>query len=181
LRDVTVIGAIAGLAAGDLVQQPKLVAVQYPDGSTSTRLEDSYSRTHTAGALLGGAAGAFLGQRLVTGRNFATGQGTLLSLSSAAGALVGLGLAYVATPGRPSTCTQPPCQDPNDHSELYLAATALGAGAGFAALYPSLARQAKGQQTESQIQLSLNPLALAALMAGPGGSLPLGALSLRFE
>jgi hypothetical protein len=44
-----------------------------------------------------------------------------------------------------------------------------------------LARQAKGQQTESQIQLSLNPLALAALMAGPGGSLPLGALSLRFE
>jgi hypothetical protein len=181
LRNVTGIGASAGLAVADLVQQPELVTVHYPDGSTSTRLEENYTRTHTAGILLGGAAGAFLGHRLVTGRNFTTRQSTLLGLSSTAGAMVGLGLAYVATPGRRNACFVPPCADPNDHSELYLVATTLGAGVGFAALYPSLARQAKAQEPESPVQLSLNPLALGALLAGAGGPIPLGAMSIRFE
>jgi hypothetical protein len=44
-----------------------------------------------------------------------------------------------------------------------------------------LAGQAKAQEPESPVQLSLNPLALGALLAGAGGPIPLGAMSIRFE
>lgn len=98
-RNVTAMGALAGIAVGDIIHQPRLITQSDPfSGTTSSYYEDKFSRTHSAAGLIGTAAGMVLGRALVTGRNFTTSQGTLLSLSPLAGGLIGLGLAYVATP-----------------------------------------------------------------------------------
>ncbi len=180
-RNVTAIGGLAGLAVGDIIQQPRTVTETYPDGTSYSYVDDGFSRTHSAAGLIGTAAGMVLGRALVTGRNFTTSQGTLLSLSPLAGGLIGLGLAYVATP-QESYAYDPaqPYRDPNDHSELYLTMSAIGAGAGFAALYPAMARHARGPALGSNLQFSVNPLAAAQLLGGNRGRIPLASLNYRF-
>lgn len=183
-RNATGIGALAGLAAGDLIHTPRVITTP-PDpvtGFSYSYYEDDFSHPHSAGGLIGAAAGAVLGRALVTGRNFTTSQGTLLTLSSLAGGLLGLGIAYVSTSEQDySYCPAPgPCRDPNDHSELYLTASAIGAGAGFAALYPAMALQARGTTVEPNLQLSVNPLAAAQLLGRNRGQVPLASISLRF-
>lgn len=179
-RNVTAMGALAGLAAADIIQQPKLVTQTDPySGTQYSYVEDGFSRIHSGAGLIGTAAGTVLGRALVTGRNFTTSQGTLLTLSPLAGGLVALGLAYVATPDRQYNPGDP-YQDPNDHSELYLAASAVGAAAGFAALYPSMARQARGSGLGANLQFSVNPLAAAQILGGSRGSVPLASLHYRF-
>lgn len=177
-RNVAMMGGLAGLAVGDIIQQPRTVTLTYPDSSTYTYREDYYARTHTAGGLIGTAAGAVLGRALVGGRNFSTSQGTLLSLSPLAGGLLGLGLAYLAAPDE-SPDPAAPYQD-NNHSELYLSATAVGAAAGFAVLYPAMAKQARSATLGSNLQFTVNPLAATHLLRGGRGQVPLASLSYRF-
>ena len=181
-RNVGLLGGLAGLAVGDIIQQPKLVTFEYPDGSTSSEYQDGYTSTHSAAGLIGTAAGVVLGRTLVSGRNFSTGQGTLLSLSPLAGGLLGLGIAYLAAPDETYFYdpTQP-YRDPNDHSELYLTASAVGAGLGFAALYPAMAKQAKGATLGSNLQFSVNPLAAAQVLRRDSRSgVPLASITYRF-
>ena len=183
-RNVTAIGALTGLAVGDIIHRPRLITQTFTDpvsGATqsSSYYEDEFSSPHSAGGLIGAAAGAVLGRALVTRRNFTTAQGTFLTLAPLAGGLLGLGLAYVATPDRPYNPGEP-YRDPNDHSELYLTASALGAGAGFAALYPAMARQARGATLGSNLQFSVNPLAAAQVLGGSRGPVPLASFNYRF-
>jgi hypothetical protein len=119
---------------------------------------------------------------LVANRNFTTSQGTLLTLSPLAGGLLGLGIAYLATPEQPYDCApSAPCEDPNDHSELYLSVSALGAAAGFAALYPAMARQsAKPAAPAGRLQFSVNPLAAAQIFGGSRARVTLGSVQFRF-
>ena len=180
-RNVTAMGSLVGLAVSDIIRQPTLVTFDNPDGPTWSEYQDGYSHAHSVGGLIGAATGMVMGRVLVKDRNFSTSQGTLLSLAPLAGGLLGLGLAYVAAPDRPYTFDPAqPYRDPNDHSELYLTATALGAGAGFAALYPAMARQAKGATLGSNLQFSVNPLAAAQVLRGSRGTVPLATLSYRF-
>ncbi|MBI4499600.1 MAG: hypothetical protein HY700_00410 [Gemmatimonadetes bacterium] len=180
LRNVTLLGSLAGVALGDIVHQPRLVTETYPGGSV-TYYEDEFSRIHAAGALAGTAAGVAVGRVLVKGRNFTTGQGTLLTLAPLAGGLLGLGLAYLATPERTYNYVPGgPYRDPNDHSELYLVASALGAGVGFAALYPAMARQARGSTALGNLEFSVNPLAPAHLLGRGRNRVPLLSLQYRF-
>lgn len=181
-RNVALLGGLTGLAVGDIIQQPRVITQTDPySGSTYSYVEDNFSRTHSAAGLIGTAAGVVLGRALVTGRNFTTSQGTLLSLSPLAGGLVGLGIAYVATPERPYNYDPAvPYRDPKDHSELYLTMSALGAGAGFAALYPAMARQARGQTLGTNLQFSVNPLAAAQFLGGSRDRIPLGSVHYRF-
>jgi hypothetical protein len=185
-RNAAAIGALAGIAVGDIIHQPRLVTQSYTDPETGSSSSDSYyhdrfSPPHSAGGLIGAAAGAVLGRALATGRNFSTSQGTFLTLAPLAGGLLGLGIAYVATPERqfvydPSR----PYRDPNDHSELYLTMSALGAGAGFAAMYPAMAKQARAASVESHLQLSLNPLAAAQIVGRSRAVVPLASVNYRF-
>jgi hypothetical protein len=123
-----------------------------------------------------------LGRTLVANRNFTTNQGTLLTLSPLAGGLLGLGIAYLATPEQPYDCDPSvPCEDPNDHSEIYLTATALGAAAGFAALYPAMARQfPKPAAPGGRLNFSINPLAPAQILGGSRARISLGSVQYRF-
>jgi hypothetical protein len=181
-RNVTVIGALAGIAVGDLVQKPRIVTEVFPGGGTYSYVDDGFSRTHTAAGLAGAAAGLGLGRALVTGRDFTTSQGTLLTLSPLAGGLLGLGIAYLATPERAVNYDPTvPYQDPNDHSELYLAVSALGAAAGFAALYPAMARQSGPPAARpAQLRFSLNPLAPAQILGGSRARIVLGSVHYQF-
>ena len=120
---------------------------------------------------------------LVANRNFTTSQGTLLTLSPLAGGLLALGIAYLATPEQ-SVNYDPnvPYEDPNDHSELYLSVSALGAAAGFAALYPAMARQSAkpAARATGRLQFSVNPLAAAQIFGGSRSRVTLGSVQYRF-
>jgi hypothetical protein len=134
-RNVALIAGLAGVAVGDVIQMPRTITEQTPGGGTYSYVDDGFTGTQTAAGLVGAAAGMVAGRMLVANRNFTTSQGTLLTLSPLAGGLLGLGIAYLATPEQPYDCApSAPCEDPNDHSELYLSVSALGAAAGFAAL-----------------------------------------------
>ena len=181
-RNVTGIGALAGIALGDLIQKPRVITEVIPGGPTYSYVDDGFSRTHTAAGLAGAAFGIVLGRALVTRRNFTTSQGTLLTLSPLAGGLLGLGIAYLATPERP-TAYDPmaPYQDSNDHSELYLTVSALGAAAGFAALYPAMARQSSAPPApDANLRFSVNPLAPAQILGGSRARIVLGSVQYRF-
>jgi hypothetical protein len=181
-RNVTGIGTLAGIAIGDIIHQPKLRTETYPGGSFSY-YEDRFSRVHAGAGLIGMAAGAALGRKIVAGRNFTTGQGTLLTLSPVAGALLGVGIAYLATPEKYYSYPPGPpvaARDPNDHSELYLTMAALGAGAGFAALYPALAQHAPKANTEARLEFSINPLLAAHFVRASREPITLGSVTYRF-
>jgi hypothetical protein len=181
-RNVTAIVALAGVAVGDLIQQPRIITETVPGSAPYSYVDDGFSRTHTAAGLAGAAGGMVLGHALVAGRNFTTSQGTLLTLSPLAGGLLGLGIAYLATPER-QVAYDPalPYRDPNDHSEIYLTATALGAAAGFAALYPALARQSsRPSASDARLRFSVNPLAPAQMVSGRRARIVLGSVQYRF-
>jgi hypothetical protein len=179
-RNVTAMGGLAGIAAGDVIQQPKLITEQVPNSPSYSYYQDDFSRVHSAAGLLGTAGGVLLGRALVTGRNFTTGQGTMLTLAPLAGGLIGLGIAYLATPDKPyNYAPGTPYRDPNDHSELYLGMSTLGAAAGFAAMYPAMARQSRGASAAS-FEFTVNPLAAAQLLRRGRGRVVLGGLQYRF-
>jgi hypothetical protein len=180
-RNVTAIGGLLGIAVGDLIQQPRVVTESQPGGGSYSYVDDGFSRTHSGAGLAGTAAGVMLGRALLKGRNFSTGQGTFLTLGPLAGGLLGVGIAYLATPEKqynydPSI----PYRDPNDHSELYLTMGALGAAAGFAAMYPAMARQARATELGGNVQFSVNPLAIAHLAGGRSSRVMLGSVQYRF-
>ena len=170
-RNVTMMGGLAGIAAGDIIRRPETITDEFG----FSYVEDGFTRAHSAAGLIGTGAGMVLGRALVSGRNFTTSQGTLLSLSPLAGGLLGLGLAYLAAPDE----VYDPQRDDN-RSELYLTATAVGAAAGFAALYPAMAKQAKSASLGSNLQFMVNPLAPAQVLRGSRGTVPLASINYRF-
>jgi hypothetical protein len=58
--------------------------------------------------------------------------------------------------------------------------SALGAAAGFAALYPAMARQSSPARRGAQLRFSVNPLAPAQLLAGSRARIVLGSAQYRF-
>lgn len=54
------------------------------------------------------------------------------------------------------------------------------AGAGFAALYPAMAKQARSATVGLHLQFSVNPLAAAPILGGSRGQAPLASVSYRF-
>ncbi len=181
-RNVSLIAGLAGVAVGDLIQQPRTITEPTGGGGSYSYVDDGFTGTQTAAGLVGAAAGMVAGRMLVANRNFTTSQGTLLTLSPLAGGLLALGIAYLATPEQ-SVNYDPnvPYEDPNDHSELYLSVSALGAAAGFAALYPAMARQsAKPAAPAGRLQFSLNPLAAAQIFGGSRARVTLGSVQYRF-
>lgn len=80
----------------------------------------SSSRAHTAGVLAGSAAGIAVTDRLLQPRDFTFGEGLMVSGGELAGALLGLGLTYLADTGG------------SFDDLVYLASAAVGTVGGFA-------------------------------------------------
>lgn len=149
------VGVLAGAAAGDLLT-----------------LEE---RPLAAAAMLGGAAGLYLGDRFVRDTDFTVGQASLNRLGTIAGGLVGLGLgALVAVE--------------SDDPTPAVAGAAGGAVLGYLGTYGSLSRAAREQRGESgplgwSVQVS--PAGVMGLATGTGlprsgASLPLVGFSRSF-
>jgi hypothetical protein len=146
-RNAGILGAHVGLAVADALN---------PMGDRD--------KLYSGLALTGGALGLIAGQRLVHGRDFTTAQGTFGTLGQVAGGLVGLGLGYLVS------------SETGDNSTVLLAGSAIGAGAGYALMYSSFAKQAKVGPLPEGLDLAFDPLALTRR----GGALPAIRLSYRF-
>lgn len=147
LRNAGILGAHIGLAAADAANP-----------------SETQDKLYTGLAIAGGALGLIAGQRLVHGRNFTTAQGTFGTLGQIAGGLVGLGLGYLVS------------SENGDNSTVLLAGSAAGAGVGYALMYRSFARQAKVARGPTNLDVVVDPLALARR----DGTLPAVRLSYRF-
>jgi hypothetical protein len=102
-------------------------------------------KAYSAAAMAGSLIGLGLGNRLVRGKDFTTGQGSLINLSEIAGGLVGLGVAYLAS------------SDDDDNRELYLLSSALGAAGGFWLSYGMFASDARAYEKSSSWNIRLAP------------------------
>jgi hypothetical protein len=99
--------------------------------------------------MVGAAGGLVLGDRLLEGHDFTTGQGVVTELATIAGALSGAGLAYLATPDSTSST--------NEEKALATGAV-LGAVGGFALTYLGLDTAAKpAPQTAPSMTLHIGP------------------------
>lgn len=99
--------------------------------------------------MVGAAGGLVLGDRLLDGHDFTTGQGIVTELATIAGALSGAGLAYLATPDSTS--------DSGVEKALATGAV-LGAVGGFALTYLGLDTTAKpAPQTAPSVTLHIGP------------------------
>lgn len=118
--------------------------------------DPSESEPYSAGIILGSLAGLMAGDRLVNGREFTVGEGTLVQLGGMAGGLMGLGLVAL---------TQ------TDDSSPYWFGTAFGAVAGYGLTYRSLAGKATARASKATSwRLNLAPEGLlAALNRAPSG------------
>ena len=146
--DAYVLRAVTHLLSYDCLSAAEIIATD--------------SKADVGGTMAGGLAGAILGHYLVRGKDFTTGQGVLVHVGEFTGALVGLGVAFVAQAG--------------DH-EIYMASGALGATAGFWVTYHSLAGSARTHDGSSSWDLELCPQGLLASAKRP---LPLVKLHYRF-
>lgn len=88
-------------------------------------------------AMTGSVAGLAAGHHLVRGEEFGTGQGVLVGLSTLAGGLVGLGIAYLAH-----------SEDASDDAmvNLFLGLSSLGAAGGFWVMYDAYEGGGYGSQ-----------------------------------
>jgi hypothetical protein len=156
LRGVGILGAYIPLAVVDMAE---------PDDG----------KAYTAASMLGSVIGLGLGHRLVRGKDFTTGQGTLINLSELAGGLVGLGVAYLVS-----------SDADDDNSALYLTSSALGATGGFLLLYRSFARRAEAYEKSSSWNIQFAPEGLLALAMNQRlkrsseRAIPLAKLEFRF-
>jgi len=118
-----------------------------------------------AATMAGALAGLVTGQRLVHGRDFSGGQGMLTSLGALGGGLLGLGIGYLI--------------DDQDEKSL-MAASAIGAAAGFAALYASSAGEARREVDLGALDVRVDPFALVLRSPEPAAARPLVRVSYRF-
>lgn len=114
------------------------------------------SEPYSAGIILGSLAGLIAGDRLVDGREFTVGEGTLVQLGGLAGGLTGLGIVAL---------TQ------TDDSSPYWFGTALGSAAGYVVTYRGLSGKATARASKaSSWRFNLAPEGLlAALQRAPSG------------
>ena len=130
-------------------------------------------KAYTAVAMVGAVAGLSLGDYLVHGKDFTTGQGTLINLGELAGGLVGLGVAYLVS-------------SKDDNSALYLTSSAVGSTAGFWLLYRSFSRSAQIDRKTSSLDIQVAPEGVLAYVMSKKSIwsskqiIPLGKLEYRF-
>jgi hypothetical protein len=161
MRTSTLLGAYTGGTIGELL-----------------RAEGDPDDPWVIGAILGGAGGIAIGDRLVSGREFTHGQSRMVAYGMSAGALAGLGLAFTSS---------------LDDGDAVLGITSLGALLGFTAVYSALRNDATAgampagvphhaEARPARLAWALDPAGLVALASAraPERAAPLVVLSWRF-
>ncbi len=130
-------------------------------------------KAYTASSMLGALVGLGLGHKLLQGKDFTTGQGTLIRLSEVAGGLLGLGVAYLVS------------SEDEDNSVLYLTSSSIGASCGFWLMYRSYAQSARTSNKDSSLNINIKPEGLLALAMGkvisPAQKSPLPLLTVTYR
>jgi hypothetical protein len=128
-------------------------------------------KSYAAAAMIAGAAGIYGGDLLVRDKNFSTGQGTLMSLSSLTGGLVGLGIAFLIS-------------SDDSNGKLYLALSNLGAIGGFYYLYNMYAPEAQTATSTTGWNFHVYPEGLTTLVAkksfGNSAQYPMPLMSVQY-
>jgi hypothetical protein len=116
-------------------------------GSAIALVDEDAERPIVTAAMLGGAAGVYVADRLVKDTDFTVGQSTLNRLGTLAGGLAGASLGVMAQDGK-----------------VALAGGAVGGVLGFAVTYRMLAPAARNQRGEelSSLKVHFTPSSLLA-------------------
>lgn len=135
-RMAGLVGAAAGLAVCD---------------ATGSENDDAL----LASGLAGAAGGLVIGHHLVTSTQYTPGEALLVDTGAVAGALLGLGLAYLIG------------SDTGSSSDAYTASAALGAAGGFALTWATTRGEAsRHAAVGSGWSVAIEPLALLAARSG---------------
>jgi len=111
-------------------------------------------KTYVAASMFGSVVGLGIGQKLVQGKDFSTGQGLLVELSELAGGLLGLGFAYLVTP------------EGEENSTFFLTSSAAGATGGFWLMYAIYAPKAQKATKAGAWNINLRPEGLLSFTMG---------------
>lgn len=131
-------------------------------------------KVYSAIGIAGATAGLFLGDHLVTGKDFTTAQGVYMSLGSFAGALLGGGFGLLFSPNT------------EGGAKIFLTSVVAGANAGFFILYNKFKDKATiPTNSTSNLKFDFNPAAAALQFADPSFAsmpvhIPCISLSYRF-
>ena len=116
-----------------------------------------YSKAYSGGLLAGSAAGLLIGDRLVARREFTVGDGVLVQVGGAFGALMGLGAVAISNPQ-------------GDNSTAYWAGTAIGGTLGYALTYAQLSKKAAARASDrSSWRFEIAPEGMLAAMGRTPG------------
>lgn len=111
-------------------------------------------KTYVAASMFGSVVGLGIGQKLVQGKDFSTGQGLLVELSELAGGLLGLGFAYLVTP------------EGEENSTFFLTSSAAGATGGFWLMYAIYAPKAQKATKAGAWNINIRPEGLLSFTMG---------------
>lgn len=153
-------------SAGDasVASLPPLLAVTLPMSIAATFLYDGDYQVVTGLTAISTALGVWAGDRFVVNKEFSDDQGTLIGLGTFGGALLGVGVGWLASA-----------------EEKMVGLAWLGAATGFGISYATLGREA-GVRARSmgEWQWNINPTAPLMASALGGISVPFISLSGRF-
>ncbi len=135
-------------AAGFLGAYVPLAMVGYADPENN--------KVYAASSMAGAIAGLGMGNLLVMGKDFSSGQGRLITFSEFAGGLVGLGCAYLIS------------SEDADNRNLFLSSSAMGGIAGFFFMYRAFSGQAKGGESNTSWNINLAPEGVLSLTLNRG-------------
>lgn len=137
LRSATILGAQAGL--------------------TTARLAGAEDRALAAGALVGGALGVALGDRLLEPLRFDTGEGLLINAGHLAGAALALGTTYLFV------------DEFENREKLYLSTSTAGALLGAGLVWRAVSGEARTRTAlgDSGVRVALHPTALLSSWLAP--------------
>lgn len=102
-------------------------------------------------SMVGSVIGLGIGNRLVQGKDFSTGQGRIITAGEFAGGLFGLGCAFIVS-------------SDDDNSELFLASSSIGAVIGFWATYNAFRQSAQSNKSESSLNINIEPQGLLSFI-----------------
>jgi hypothetical protein len=131
-------------------------------------------KAYPAASMAGAVLGLGMGDMLVRGKDFSTGQGRLITFSEFAGGLVGLGCAYLFS------------SEDGDNNTLFLSASSVGAAAGFFFMYRSFAGDARVDEPGSSLNINFTPEGMLTLAMGGNskylteGHIPIVRVDFRF-
>ncbi len=108
-------------------------------------------KAYSTAAMLGAMAGLYFGDKMVTGKNFSSGQGFLVMLSEFSGALTGAGIARLIS------------NDEEGDEKIYAAFSTIGGALGYSAMYRAFRNNVSVSNEDVSFDFGFNPVGMLSL------------------